>query len=131
MNNSNLKKAMIFGTIALIWSVPSLNIFGTAASIVSWIAYGRNVKGTAAASGVLYIIATLLSLLLAAALVSCGEAAADIIFSSSDNFLTEFFNEIAGISLVGDVLYVIAAVFSFKGNKELKMTNSDNNGFFE
>ena len=39
MNNTKLKKAMILGTIALIWTIPSVNLFGVIAVIVSWIAY--------------------------------------------------------------------------------------------
>ena len=44
MNNTKLKKAMILGTIALIWTIPSVNLFGVIAVIVSWIAYSNSKK---------------------------------------------------------------------------------------
>lgn len=47
MNNTKLKKAMILGTIALIWTIPSVNLFGVIAVIVSWIAYSNSKKNMA------------------------------------------------------------------------------------
>ena len=53
---------MIIGTISLIWSIPSLNIFGIIAGVVSWICYSSSKKGTASAAAVIYIIAAALSI---------------------------------------------------------------------
>ena len=42
MNNTKLKKAMILGTIALIWTIPSVNLFGVFAVIVSLFAFSNS-----------------------------------------------------------------------------------------
>ena len=61
MNNTKLKKAMILGTIALIWTIPSVNLFGVIAVIVSWIAYSNSKKNMAYVSTGMYIAATVIS----------------------------------------------------------------------
>lgn len=55
---------MILGTIALIWTIPSVNLFGVIAVIVSWIAYSNSKKNMAYVSTGMYIAATVISILL-------------------------------------------------------------------
>ena len=72
MNNTKLKKAMILGTIALIWTIPSVNLFGVIAVIVSWIAYSNSKKNMAYVSTGMYIAATVISILFAIVLLFAG-----------------------------------------------------------
>lgn len=133
MNNKLLRRGMIFGTAALIWSIPSLNIFGIAATILSWIAYSKPKKGSVYAASGLYIAAAVVSVLLAVILLFAGgvfsfagEAA-----GISDNALTSLMNGAAAFSLVGDIFYIAAAAASVKGGKTIKDSDSESNGFFD
>jgi dolichyl-phosphate-mannose--protein O-mannosyl transferase len=133
MNNTKLKKAMILGTIALIWTIPSVNLFGVIAVIVSWIAYSNSKKNMAYVSTGMYIAATVISILFAIVLLFAGgmfsfvgEAA-----GVSHNAMTTLLTGMAAFSLVGDGLYIAAAVSSYKGGKAAEKSDSQNNGFFE
>ncbi len=131
MKNTLLKRTVIFGTIALIWSVPSLNIFGIIAAVFSWVIYSKPKKGTVYLTMGLYISAAVVSVLFAVILLFAGgvfsfagEAA-----GISDNALTELMNGAAAFSIVGDILYIAAAISGYKGGKLIN--DSDSNGFFD
>lgn len=134
MKNARLRTAMILGTVALVWSVPSLNIFGIVASIMSWAAYGKNLKSSASSAGALYIIAAAVSIAFALVLFYGGAMLSAVVSTFGEgegNEIFSFMNGAAGFSIIGDILYIIAAVNSFKGGKELTQTNNASNGFFE
>ncbi|MGN0637766.1 MAG: hypothetical protein ACI4J0_05300 [Huintestinicola sp.] len=120
MSNSNLKKAVAAGSIALVWSICSLNLPGIIAAIISWIIYGKPKKNGAKAAGVFYVISFIGSiifvLLLMIALVG--------------NRMAGLINGMAIFSLFGDALYIAAAVFSFKAAGEINDSSNDN-GFFD
>lgn len=129
MKNKNLRAAMIAGTVALIWSIPSLNIFGIIAVILTWVVYSSSKKGTASAAMAMYITAAVISVLFAVVLVFAGSLFG--LIASADNTMMDFLNGAAVFSIVGDVLYITAAVMCYKGGKELKESDSESNGFFD
>ena len=117
MNNSNLKKAVAAGSVALVWSICSLNLFGIVATIISWAINGKPKKNGAKAAGVLYIISLILSIAFALLLLLTGG-------------MTSLLNGMALFSIFGDALYIAAAVFSFKAAGELD-DSSGETGFFD
>ena len=86
MNNTKLKKAMILGTIALIWTIPSVNLFGVIAVIVSWIAYSNSKKNMAYVSTGMYIAATVISILFAIVLFPAPAGPSIAIFIRNASF---------------------------------------------
>lgn len=133
MDNKLLRRGMIFGTVALIWSIPSLNIFGIAATILSWIAYSKPKKGSVYAASGLYIAAAVVSVLFAVILLFAGGGFryAEEATGISYNTLTSLMNGAAAFSLVGDILYIAAAAAGIKGGKTIKDSDSESNGFFD
>lgn len=129
MKNKNLRNAMIAGTVALIWSIPSLNIFGIIAGITSWICYSSSKKGTASAAAVIYIVAAALSIGFAMLMIFFKGMIISVLGEAGA--MTGVLNFMAGFSVFGDILYFIAAYFSFRGGKELKDGNMETNGFFD
>lgn len=132
MNNSNLKKAVAAGSVALVWSICSLNIFGIVATIISWAINGKPKKNGAKAAGVLYIISLILSIAFALLLLTAGGILGFInaFFEMGGNPIAGFAKGMALFSLFGDALYIAAAVFSFKAAGELD-DSSGENGFFD
>ena len=118
--NKNLKKAVAAGSIALVWSICSLNFFGIIAAIISWVIYGKPKKNGAKAAGVFYVISLLGSIIFALLLMIA------LVGSS----MMELLEGMAIFSLFGDALYIAAAVFSFKAAGEIN-NSSDENGFFD
>lgn len=132
MNNKNLKKAVAAGSVALVWSICSLNLPGIIAAILSWIIYGKPKKNGAKAAGVLYAIALIGSMLFALLLLIAGGMFGFIgeIFGAAENSMKGLLNTMAVFSLFGDALYISAAAFSFKASGEIS-DNSGENGFFD
>ena len=132
MNNSNLKKAVAVGSVALVWSICSLNLFGIVATIISWAINGKPKKNGAKAAGVLYIISLIGSIIFALILLLTGGmfGFAAGLFGSSENTMTSLLNGMALFSVFGDALYIAAAAFSFKAAGELD-DSSGENGFFD
>ncbi len=130
MKNSRLRAALIMGTIALVWSIPSLNIFGIVAFIMSWTAYSSNKKGSAYAAMGFYIAATVLSLFFSKLLLAAGGifGAAALAAGLSESAVPTVLTGIAVFSFVIDALYIIAAVKCFKAGKELPESGK---GFFD
>lgn len=132
MNNNNLKKAVAAGSAALVWSICSLNLPGIIAAILSWAIYGKPKKNGAKAAGVLYVISFMGSVIFALLLLLAGGMFGFIgeIFGTAENAMTGLLNGMAVFSLFGDVLYIAAAVFSFKASGEIN-NSSGENGFFD
>lgn len=133
MNNSNLKKAVAAGSVALVWSICSLNFFGIAAAIISWAINGKPKKNGAKAAGVLYIISLIGSIAFVLMLFTVGGAVGFInaFFERGSSLpLLGFAKGMALFSAFGDALYIAAAVFSFKAAGELD-NSSGENGFFD
>ena len=132
MNNTNLKKAVVAGSIALAWSICSLNLPGIIAAIISWIIYGKPKKNGAKAAGVFYVI-SLIGSIIAVLLLMLAKGmfgfVADIV-GTPENSMAGLINGMAVFSLIGDALYIAAAVFSFKAAGEIK-DSSGENGFFD
>ncbi len=128
MKNTHLRTAVILGTAALIWSIPSLNIFGIIAAIMSWVAYSNNKSSTAKTAMVMYIVAVAASAAFAAlmlvaqgAVMAFGDAAGGVVL----------FGGMAAFSVIGDILYIAAAVVSCKGARLITDQDSQSNGFFD
>lgn len=98
--------AKIYGTVALLWSVPSLNIFGIIGAILSWKAYKSNNGNIARKAMFLYVAATAVSIIFGLVMLFFWI----IVLGPADEFALA-----ALISVVGDTLYIIAAVMSSKG----------------
>ena len=132
MNNSNLKKAVAAGSVALVWSICSLNLFGIVATIISWAINGKPKKNGAKAAGVLYMISLIGSIIFALILLLTGGmfGFAAGLFGSSENTMSSLLNGMAPFSVFGDALYIAAAAFSFKAAGELD-DSSGENGFFD
>lgn len=130
--NKNLKKAVAAGSIALVWSICSLNFFGIIAAIISWAILGKPKKNGAKAAGVLYVI-SLIGSIIAVLLLLLAKGmfgfVADIV-GTPENSMAGQINGMAISSLFGDALYIAAAVFSFKAAGEIN-NSSDENGFFD
>ena len=132
MNNSNLKKAVAAGSVALAWSICSLNLTGIIAAMISWIIYGKPRKNGAKAAGVFYVISLVWSVICVLLLLIAKGMfgfVADII-GTPENSMAGLINGMALFSLFGDALYIAAAVFSFKAAGEIKSPSEDN-GFFD
>ena len=114
-----LSAAKIYGTVALLWSVPSLNIFGIIGAILSWKAYKSNNGDIARKAMFLYVVATVVSIVFVLILMILG-----IMVLGGGSFF-RFALAAAIISIVGDVLYITAAVMSDKGSKELGRSGSE------
>lgn len=126
MKKGKLKAAVALGSAALLWSIPSLNIFGIIGAIMSWAAYGGARKKTADGAGIFYIISLVVSIVFGAVLA----------LASRDFTSSEFASGLASLlrfsvlfSVFGDILYGAAAVCSFIGAKEL--IGSEGKGFFD
>lgn len=132
MNNSNLKKAVAAGSVALVWSICSLNLFGIAATIISWAINGKPKKNGAKAAGVLYIISLIGSIAFVLMLLTVGGVMGFIsaFFEKGSNPISGFAEGMALFSVFGDALYIAAAAFSFKAAGELD-DSSGENGFFD
>lgn len=126
VKKGKLKAAVALGTAALLWSIPSLNIFGVVAMIISWGAYGGGRKKDAMLSGIFYIIALVVSVLFGILLAMAGN---DFTSSEFEAGLSSLMRFSAMLSVLGDILYLAAAVFSFMGAKEL--TGSEGKGYFD
>lgn len=126
MKKSKLKAAVALGTAALLWSIPSLNIFGIIAMIISWGAYGGGRKKDAMLSGIFYIAALIVSVLFG---ILLSLAANDFTSSEFAPGLSSLMRVSALLSVFGDILYLAAAVFSFMGAREL--TGSEGKGYFD
>lgn len=112
---------MLFGMLALIWSIPSLNILGIIAATLSWVAYTSHKKGSADSAAALYIAASVLSIAFDALIwYLCG------LFIGRS-----FFVMVTAGMLIGVVLYAFAAVNSLKGSKELKDSGEERDSFFD
>lgn len=132
MSNNNLKKAVAAGSIALVWSICSLNLPGIIAAIISWIIYGKPKKNGAKAAGVFYVISLIGSIIFVLLLLLAKGMfgfVADII-GTPENRAAGLINGMALFSLFGDALYIAAAAFSFKAAGEIK-DSSGENGFFD
>lgn len=130
--NKNLKKAVAAGSVALAWSICSLNLPGIIASIISWVIYGKPMKNGAKAAGVFYVISLILSIIAVLLLLLAKGMfgfMADIP-GSPENRMAGQINGMAIFSLFGDALYIAAAVFSFKAAGEINNSSGDN-GFFD
>lgn len=133
MNNSNLKKAVAAGSVALVWSICSLNLFGIVATIISWAINGKPKKNGAKAAGVLYIISLIGSIAFVLMLFTVGGVVGFInaFFERGISLpLLGFAKGMALFSVFGDALYIAAAAFSFKAAGELD-DSSGENGFFD
>lgn len=108
--------------IALIWSIPSLNLMGIIATILSWIAYTSHKKGTDLASGVLYIAASFISL----GVIIVSSTLLDLLGVEGP---LRVFIVVDGI--LGIILFVIAGINALKGAAALKESGGHQNGFFE
>ncbi|MGN1090508.1 MAG: hypothetical protein ACI4Q6_08925, partial [Huintestinicola sp.] len=117
-----LKRAMLFGTAALIWSIPSLNILGIIAAIITWIAYSSHRKGASETAGMLYIAASVLSI----AFVAFMQTVTLFMIIRS-----EFWDILMIDMVIGVVLYILAAVNCMKGAKTLKESGGEKNSFFD
>ena len=113
-----LSAAKIYGTVALLWSVPSLNIFGIIGAILSWKAYKSNSGNIALKAMFLYEAASAVSVIFVLILLFLG-----IMVLDGGSFF-RFTLAAAIISIVGDVLYITAAVMSDKGFEELGVSGS-------
>lgn len=121
MEQKYLKRAMIFGTSALIWSIPSLNILGIIAAIITWIAYSSHRKGASETAGVLYIAASVLSVAFDAL----------IWFFCIDIIGRRFFIMVTSVMIIGVILYILASLNCMKGAKTLKESGGEKNSFFD
>ena len=133
MNNSNLKKAVAAGSVALVWSICSLNLFGIVATIISWAINGKPKKNGAKAAGVLYIISLIGSIAFVLMLFTVGGVMGFIsaFFERGSSLpLLGFAKGMALFSVFGDALYIAAAAFSFKAAGGLD-DSSGENGFFD
>lgn len=133
MNNSNLKKAVAAGSVALVWSICSLNLFGIVATIISWAINGKPKKNGAKAAGVLYIISLIGSIAFVLMLFTVGGVMGFIsaFFERGSSLpLLGFAKGMALFSVFGDALYIAAAAFSLKAAGELD-DSSGENGFFD
>lgn len=133
MNNSNLKKAVAAGSVALVWSICSLNLFGIVATIISWAINGKPKKNGAKAAGVLYIISLIGSIAFVLMLFTVGGVMGFIsafLERGSSLPLLGFAKGMALFSVFGDALYIAAAAFSLKAAGELD-DSSGENGFFD
>ena len=131
-NNPNLKKAVAAGSIALVWSICSLNLPGIIGAIISWIIYGKPKKNGAKAAGALYVVSFIGSVIFALLLLLAGGMFGFIgeIFGAAENSMKGLLNGMAAFSLFGDALYIAAAVYSFKASGEISDSSNDN-GFFD
>lgn len=122
MNNTKLKKAMILGTIALIWTIPSVNLFGVIAVIVSWIAYSNSKKNMAYVSTGMYIAATVISILFAIVLLFAGGMFSFVGETAgvSHNAMTNLLNGMAAFSLVGEDCTLRLPFQATRAEKQLK-----------
>lgn len=125
VKKGKLKAAVAMGTAALLWSIPSLNIFGVVAMIISWGAYGGGRKKDAAGAGVFYIIALIVSILFGFIILKIMGG----MVAGGSMGVQRLINVITVMSLAGDALYIAAAVFSFLGAKEL--TGAEGKGYFD
>lgn len=135
MDSRNIKKAVIAGSAALVWSICSLNIFGIIGTVACWAISGKPRRNGAIAAGVMYIIALLLSIGFGALLLTGAGVFGVFTFLSelaglADGGMLRLFTGMSVFSLFGDVLYIIASVFCFKAAKELNSSH-DENGFFD
>ena len=105
------KSAAIYGTAALLWTVPSLNIFGIIGLVLSWKAYKRNDSNIALKAGTLYVVAAAVSVIFALILFFLGI----MILDNGSSFILA--SSAAAISIVGDILYITASIMSSKGEK--------------
>ena len=126
MKKGKLKAAVALGSAALLWSIPSLNIFGIIGAIMSWAAYGGARKKTAAGAGIFYIISLVVSIAFGALLAAASKDFLSSEFVSGLAFLLKFSTL---FSVLGDILYIAAAVCSSIGAKEL--TGAEGKGFFD
>ena len=106
-----LKSAAIYGTAALLWTVPSLNIFGIIGLVLSWKAYKRNDSNIALKAGTLYVVAAAVSVIFALILFFLGI----MILDNGSSFILA--SAAAAISIVGDILYITASIMSSKVEK--------------
>ena len=130
--NKNLKKAVAAGSVALAWSICSLNLPGIIAAIISWVIYGKPKKNGAKAAGVFYVISLILSIIAVLLLLLAKGMfgfMADIL-GSPENRMAGLINGMVLFSVFGDALYIAAAVFSFKAAGEIN-NSSGENGFFD
>ncbi len=128
MKNKRLRTAMIIGNIALVWSVPSLNIFGIIAAILSWSAYSTEKKTSVKIASVMYIFALLLSIMFAAVLLFASGIISSFIEIEP---IREVMSAAAALSAVGDVLYIAAAVVGFKESSHMDNSQAHGNGLFD
>ncbi len=126
MKKGKLKTAVALGSAALLWSIPSLNIFGIIGAIMSWAAYGGARKKTAAGAGIFYIISLVVSIAFG---VLLAVASKDFLGSEFVSGLASLLRFSVLFSVFGDILYTAAAVCSFMGAKEL--TGAEGKGFFD
>lgn len=126
MKKNKLKAAVILGTAALLWSIPSLNIFGIIGAIMSWAAYGGGRRKTAAGAGIFYIISLVVSIAFGAVLAAASKDFWGSEFVSGLAYLLKFS---ALVSVFGDILYGAAAACCFIGAKDL--TGAEGKGFFD
>lgn len=125
VKKGKLKAAVAMGTAALLWSIPSLNIFGVVAMIISWGAYGGGRKKDALLSGIFYIIAFIVSIIFCVVSLKIMGG----LVAGGSGGVERLMNIITVMSLIGGALYITAAVFSFLGAKEL--TGSEGKGYFD
>lgn len=130
--NKNLKKAVAAGSVALAWSICSLNLTGIIAAIISWAIYGKPKKNGAKAAGVFYVISLLGSIIFAMLLLLAGGMFGFVaeLFGAVGSSMTGLLKGMAIFSLFGDALYIAAAVFSFRAAGEISDTSGEN-GFFD
>lgn len=122
MEQKYLKRAMLFGMLALIWSIPSLNILGIIAATISWVAYTSHKKGSAGAAAALYIAASVLSIAFVAIMLT---VTLFMIIRS------EFWDILVIGMVIGVALYILAAVNCIKGAKMLKESGEEKDSFFD
>ncbi|MCM1578311.1 MAG: hypothetical protein NC078_05885 [Ruminococcus sp.] len=126
MKTGKLKAAVAIGSAALLWSIPSLNIFGIIGTIMSWSAYGGGRRKTALGAGAFYIAALVVSIIFG---ILLAIASKDFLSSEFGAGLSDLLRFSVLFSLFGDVLYCASAVCSFIGAKEL--TGAEGKGFFD
>lgn len=133
MKNKYLKYAVILGTISLVWSIVTLNIFGIVGVIMSWVCYSNNSRNLSLAALIMYIISAVGSVFFG---MTSGLIVGfiEMLFGNDGSIvsgLISFINTFAFLSIPATVLYVAAAVFTGRGRKALADMNAPDNGFFD
>lgn len=128
MKDSKLRLALIIGTAALVWTIPSCNVFAVIAVILGWVNKSVSNRKSAFASGVLYAMAALAGFGFSFLLGNVREIGEAFGLIASDK-LYGFADVVNVISTVFGLIYAFLSVLCFKGGRAISRESQEH--FFD